>query len=1204
MLDARHGIRGAIGSGLLAALVLLIAGGATAAATLPEELFVSNYSTNTISVYPRTVSGDVAPIRTIQTGVNNPHQIAIDLVNRELFVASNSTSSPSVVVYDLNASYPLNDTPKRIIAGAATGLTKPTGVAVDMVNRELYVTNDVDNYSSIVVFPLSANGDVAPIRTIQGTLTRLNGPVGLFVDHLHDELLVSCYKVMDVADYGTVSAFPRAANGNVAPLRLIGGHTTFLREPQALALDLERNEIAVAVSLFDETSYFGAIMFYNRTDVGDVYPAGEIFGTSTGLCNPIGLVLDRANDEYFTANSHFGPLVCDQSVTSYKTTPHPFPPDPPPATLRTLVAGPASGLSTPVGVAVTGNVRCSDPSIPDGIPCDDGNACTRTDVCQGGVCVGSNPVVCTASDACHAAGTCTPATGLCSNPNAPNGVSCSDGSACTRTDTCQNGVCAGSNPVVCTASDQCHIAGTCNPGTGLCSNPVAPDSTPCNDGDGCTRTDSCQGGACVGSNPVVCTASDQCHIAGTCSPSTGLCSNPIVPNGTSCSDGSACTQTDTCQNGTCAGSNPVICTASDQCHIAGTCNPGTGLCSNPVAPDNTLCNDGDGCTRTDRCAAGSCVGSNPVVCTPMDACHVIACNPATGQCVNTNAPNGTSCNDANACTQTDTCHGGLCVGSNPVVCTASDACHVAGSCNPDNGLCSNPVAPDNTPCNDGSACTQPDTCIAGACVGSNPVLCNPLDACHVAACNPATGQCVDSNAPNGTPCNDANACTQTDTCQNGACVGSNPVVCTASDACHLAGTCNPVDGLCSNPLAPDNTPCSDADGCTQTDACISGVCVGSNPVVCAALDACHVAGVCNSATGLCSNPAAPDETPCDDGSACTPTDRCIAGACVGSNPVVCPPLDACHPAECNPSTGQCANSVAPNGTPCNDSDPCTQTDTCVGGACVGSNPVVCAASDACHLAGTCNPASGLCSNPVAPDNTPCSDGDACTRTDTCVGGACAGSNPVVCTASDACHLAGTCNPASGLCSNPVAPDSTPCNDSDPCTRTDACVAGICSGSDPVVCTASDACHIAGVCNPASGLCSNPRAPDGTLCNDGNICTVNDACSAGTCIGVVEPPREVNDSLSVTKTGVVATIAWSDSPGPFHVYRGLRRRTGSWSYNQTCFDPAASGPSTDAGIPDIGSSYYYLVSRKSACGQESVLGRDSFGTPATNLAPCP
>ena len=38
-------------------------------------------------------------------------------------------------------------------------------------------------------------------------------------------------------------------------------------------------------------------------------------------------------------------------------------------------------------------------------------------------------------------------------------------------------------------------------------------------------------GACVGASPVVCVASDQCHVAGTCDPATGACSNPAAPDG-------------------------------------------------------------------------------------------------------------------------------------------------------------------------------------------------------------------------------------------------------------------------------------------------------------------------------------------------------------------------------------------------------------------------------------------------------------------------------------------------------------------------------------------------------------------------------------------------------------------------------------------------------------------------------------------------
>src|SRR3989441_779317 len=196
--------------------------------------------------------------------------------------------------------------------------------------------------------------------------------------------------------------------------------------------------------------------------------------------------------------------------------------------------------------------------------------------------------------------------------------SCNDGNACTQTDTCESGLCTGSNPVVCTASDQCHDAGTCNTNTGVCSNPAKTDCSACNDGNACTQTDTCQSGVCTGSNPVVCTASDQCHSAFFFNDTATTEIYPLSLHDALPIYGNACTQTDTCQSGLCTGSNPVVCTASDQCHDAGTCNTSTGVCSNPPKTDGTACNDGDACTQTDTCRGGVCTGGNLAVCAASD----------------------------------------------------------------------------------------------------------------------------------------------------------------------------------------------------------------------------------------------------------------------------------------------------------------------------------------------------------------------------------------------------------------------------------------------------------------------------------------------------------------------------------------------------------------------------------------------------------
>ena len=108
---------------------------------------------------------------------------------------------------------------------------------------------------------------------------------------------------------------------------------------------------------------------------------------------------------------------------------------------------------------------------------------------------------------------------------------------------------------------------------------------------------------------MVCTALDQCHDVGECDGATGTCSNPEKPDGATCEDGSRCTRTDVCQAGRCAGGDPVICTAFDQCHLAGECDPSSGVCSNPAKSEGTACDDGDACTQGDACSAGACGGT-------------------------------------------------------------------------------------------------------------------------------------------------------------------------------------------------------------------------------------------------------------------------------------------------------------------------------------------------------------------------------------------------------------------------------------------------------------------------------------------------------------------------------------------------------------------------------------------------------------------
>lgn len=78
----------------------------------------------------------------------------------------------------------------------------------------------------------------------------------------------------------------------------------------------------------------------------------------------------------------------------------------------------------------------------------------------------------------------------------------------------------------------------------------------------------------------------------------------------------------------------VICPPSDSCHERGACDPETGLCSRPVRPNGSLCDDGNACTTFDTCEEGVCRGAGEVTC-EADHCHPRRgeCSPKTGLCV-------------------------------------------------------------------------------------------------------------------------------------------------------------------------------------------------------------------------------------------------------------------------------------------------------------------------------------------------------------------------------------------------------------------------------------------------------------------------------------------------------------------------------------------------------------------------------------------
>jgi hypothetical protein len=274
----------------------------------------------------------------------------------------------------------------------------------------------------------------------------------------------------------------------------------------------------------------------------------------------------------------------------------------------------------------------------------------------------------------------------------------------------------------------------------------------------------------------------------------------------------------------------------------------------------------------------------------------------------------------------------------------------------------------------------------------------------------------------------------------------------------------------------DSTPnfIEEVSGYTALDAVCDNLVLASGGSQSSAIPLCPTCtntecttSACNQNTGQCVPTNKPDSTPCTDtdGNACTTAGCNSVGSCDQAHlTLVCPPdsNDCTNDLACDPATGLCPHPPKPDSTPCTDTDNnlCT-TAGCEAGQCVQTHQTTPCPPDnnECTNDLACDPTTGMCPHPPKPDSTPCtdSDGNACT-TAGCEAGTCVQTHhTTVCTPdNNECTLDPACNPATGQCTHPPAPDSTPCTDTDnnACTAS-GCEAGQCVQSHVEVCKTPD-----------------------------------------------------------------------------------------------------------------------------------------------------
>lgn len=183
-----------------------------------------------IEVFDETASGNAAPLRTISggaTGLSRRMQgLFVDARHDEIYLVLSSPASIRVFPRTGNG----NIAPSRVITSGS--MNRPFGIDVDLENDEIFVADA--NNSQVLVFPRTANGSTPPLRTLAGGATNLSFPRGVAVDDAAGEIFVSDGN-FDSFDYA-VRVYPRTADGNVAPLRTISGLGSIDYYPYAVLL--------------------------------------------------------------------------------------------------------------------------------------------------------------------------------------------------------------------------------------------------------------------------------------------------------------------------------------------------------------------------------------------------------------------------------------------------------------------------------------------------------------------------------------------------------------------------------------------------------------------------------------------------------------------------------------------------------------------------------------------------------------------------------------------------------------------------------------------------------------------------------------------------------------------------------------------------------------------------------------------------------
>ena len=299
---------------------------------------------------------DRDPLRVIRDPYPSYSVVTMDMERGEVIAGDENLFQ--ILVYDRMSNTPPGAAftePKRVIAGPDTGIEFVCGLYVDQPSGDLYAIH-ADTAAVMQVFSRDAEGNVPATRELH-TGSNARGR-GFAVDSINNELFIASQH------NSAVAVWPKDAEGEEPPIRLLQGDRTRLANPTGMALDMNRELLFVAnhgqtssrninqpnpenrpLGIRDAVPGSGrflppSINVYHRTASGNTAPVRVIEGPNTGLNWPAAIAIDSRNGELFVAND-----IGDSVLV--------FAPDAEgdAAPIR-VIEGPATSMDSPSGVFV------------------------------------------------------------------------------------------------------------------------------------------------------------------------------------------------------------------------------------------------------------------------------------------------------------------------------------------------------------------------------------------------------------------------------------------------------------------------------------------------------------------------------------------------------------------------------------------------------------------------------------------------------------------------------------------------------------------------------------------------------------------------------------------------------------------------------------------------------------------------------------